>query len=424
MHASGVGTDDQGGKPAPRPAEFRFRGTHRALLSPLVRATLDHRPTAAGSNRRALLVVPSARPVAELTTALALAQELSWPLLVVCSHEVKAMQVRERLDTEGWQVDLVAANLAPAGSLRAHRDWSTPQHWAARQRSAIDTYRKRNLALAAARMCAVERLLFLDDDVRGVTVEDVRDGLAAFAGPGPSIAGRRDNRASDLPSEPPAMVGWPADPFPDNSVVCHARRDYADALQATFASAGVLLLDVERSIDEFFPPIYNEDCLFLFEHLARRQVAVGRDVQQEPYDPYADPLRVRWQEFGDVLGEGLFHLLHERAPVELATDPQYWRPVRAHRRLLLDEITDQLRRPSTRARTDARQRNNALHAMAEARSQLTRATADSLADFVVRWQQDRRTWQEFVRALPQRDTLPDALTYLGIPPWDLVTRPL
>jgi hypothetical protein len=53
-------------------------------------------------------------------------------------------------------------------------------------------------------------------------------------------------------------------------------------------------------------------------------------------------------------------------------------------------------------------------AMTEARRQHTWVTEDALADFVRRWRHDQETWADFYERLPRRETIKDALVYLGL----------
>jgi hypothetical protein len=55
-----------------------------------------------------------------------------------------------------------------------------------------------------------------------------------------------------------------------------------------------------------------------------------------------------------------------------------------------------------------------VHAMTEARHQHSWVTEDALADFVRRWRDDQNTWTDFYEHLPRRDTVRDALVYLGL----------
>jgi hypothetical protein len=279
--------------------------------------------------------------------------------------------------------------------LRAPRNWSAVQHRAALQRAHIDTNRKRNLALLAAAMLDLRWVLFVDDDVSGLASASVETAVAHL------VRSRHH------------VVGWPYTPFPDNSVVHHARRDVMGWYQDVFIAGGALLVDLAKRPPAPFPPVYNEDWLFLFDALAREEVAAGPPVRQLPYDPYANPHRAGLEEFGDVLGEGLFHLLHEEAPVQVATGAAYWRDVLAKRRKLLGRITERARELSASG-PDPRRMQQVVGAMTEARRQHSWVTEESLADFVRSWRHDQETWVEFYQRVPPRDTIKDALVYLGL----------
>ena len=371
---------------------YRFRTDHQDLLN---------RPDPVEATR-GIVCVPATRSVGCLVSAARLARDLGWPLVVVCSRHVHAAALRRAADRHGLPGPMTAVNLPLNGTLRAHRPWRTPEHRAARERHDIDTHRKRNAALAAARLVGAPWVLFVDDDVRGLAGPDVTAALGA---------------AAEF-----AAHAWMVTRFPDNSVVCHARRDFGGVEQSVFASGASLLVRVDDQEPNFFPPVYNEDWLFLYDLLERRAVNAGHKVvRQLRYDPYVRPQRARLEEFGDVLAEGLFHLLHERQPVATATDPHYWHTVRMERRQVLDDITANLRDHTLTPHVDPPTRQDALHAMAESRSQLTRTTPELLADYVRRWRDDLETWREWFPKLPQRDTLDEAFGYLGYPPGSVVS---
>jgi hypothetical protein len=182
--------------------------------------------------------------------------------------------------------------------------------------------------------------------------------------------------------------------------------------QDVFIGGGALLVDLATPPAPF-PPVYNEDWLFLYDALAADAVVAGLPVQHLPYDPYLDPRRAALEEFGDVLGEGLFHLLHEDVDVTEAMDRRYWRDVLEKRRKLLARITERARELSA-SRTGPRAMQQVVHSMAEARRQHTWVTEDALADFVRRWRDDQETWAEFYERLPRRESVRDALVYLGL----------
>jgi hypothetical protein len=374
--------------------EYVVRGSHRSLVSPLSEAspaTWDPRPDG-------LVVVPLARPEPRLETSVRVAAELGWPLLLLCSRGNQAHRVRHIVETSCPEVSLTAADLLHRELLRASEDWRTDDHPAARQRLDVDTNRKRNLGLAAARMTGCSWVIFLDDDLLRLDSTSVVRAIGQLAASRHTVA------------------SWPLEYFPDNSVVHHARRDFLGLHQDVFIGGAALLVRLGGWTPPGFPPTYNEDWLFLFDPIAQGRVVAGSDVGQVSYDPYTSPARARDEEFGDVLGEGLYHLLHLGERVEAASQASYWHSVHAKRSKLIQRIIAELRRRLAVVATESEHErlSHALAALEESRKQLTRATPESLADFVRRWRHDEELWAEYLGRLPERDTLKEALVYLGL----------
>ena len=70
----------------------------------------------------------------------------------------------------------------------------------------------------------------------------------------------------------------------------------------------------------FFPDIYYEDWLFFYDAASAGRLGTSRrKVTQLAYNPFADPQRAAWQEFGDVLAEGLYALLDFGISIEDVT---------------------------------------------------------------------------------------------------------
>jgi hypothetical protein len=219
------------------------------------------------------------------------------------------------------------------------------------------------------------------------------------------------------------IVSWPLEWFPDNSVVHHARRDFLGLHQDVFLGGAALLVRLDGWLPPGFPPIYNEDWLFLFDPISNGDVASGPDVGQLTLRPYGSPHRAGDEEFGDVLGEGLYHLLHERLPIDLALGPEYWRSVHDKRTKLIQRIMGELRRRLRLATHEDERRHlvQALDAIDESRKQLTRSAPGSLADFVDRWRRDELLWRSFLARLPARESFKEALVYLGLQDWWIVS---
>jgi hypothetical protein len=251
-----------------------------------------------------------------------------------------------------------------------------------------DVSRKRNLALLLARTVGWRRILFLDDDIRVPDPADLRRAVGAldhYAAAGLYIAG-----------------------FPDNSVVCHARRSVGDR-QGTFVGGGALAVSVHRDDGAFFPDVYNEDWFFLVGPQTLRPVSlVGRAVQSE-FDPFAEADRARQEEFGDTLAEGLFAVLSRRGTVRDALNDGYWVDFLGQRRALIRHL---LRR--TDDLPPGEHRDRVVAALRAARGRSFLIEPRQCVRFLLAWERDRVLWREVSRSLPTDLNLAEALDHFGL----------
>jgi hypothetical protein len=337
------------------------------------------------------VVVPTNRPISSLRSAVALAGDLGCPIVVLCSGESRALATEALFRTETGAAVTVAST--PRHSMLALR---TQRLLASSAEPYLDTSNKRNVGLLLGRMLGWQRVLFLDDDIRGLTARQVRRAATAIGATGTRI------------------VGWrPAD-FPDNSVACHALRS-SGRRQDVFIGAGALLVELTGRMS-FFPPVYNEDWLFWHDLVVRREVGqVGR-VRQLAYDPFADPQRARREEFGDVLAEGLYELVHQGRSVLVGCLPEYWDEVIRTRREMLRGIEHRLwrRRQGRRLTHDGHEVTKVLGAVAAALTALEALDPGHLAEFVAAWRYDQFRWNARLHLLPQFTELSEALGWLGI----------
>src|SRR5262249_46155688 len=110
--------------------------------------------------------------------------------------------------------------------------------------------------------------------------------------------------------------------------------------QDIFPGGSALLVDAARC-DGLFPPIYNEDWLFLFDAVRARSLTVAGTLSQLEYHPFAHSSRAISEEFGDLVAEGLYRLIHEGLNMADATG-EYWRGVLERRSRLIDHVAEQL----------------------------------------------------------------------------------
>ena len=255
----------------------------------------------------------------------------------------------------------------------------------------IDIACKRNVGLLLARLCGWRTIMFLDDDIRGMTV-------SALVGAAAMTEGYR-------------AAGFRIGDYPDNSVVCHAHR-LAGGAQGVFPGGSALVVDVGQS-DTMFPPIYNEDWLFLFDAIQSRSVVLAGTLAQLEYNPFARPQRAASEEFGDVIAEGLFRLLHEGGTVTDATDT-YWRSTLRRRSRLIDHIANELRV----GRRNEPVTDYALKSLGVARERLAGISERDCLSFVRDWRSDIDIWRKQLTDLPVLADLAGAAKYLDLPTLD------
>lgn len=382
---------------------------HRALLPAPV--------TGAGGAPPALdaVIVPSARCAASIHESATVARDAGAVLVVLCSKQSRSDQVRavagrhlpgERVAA----VDVLQGQVAGRRWLRAERiDTGEP--------STRDTGAKRNLGIRLALSMGWRQVLFLDDDVTAPRAHVIRAASARLGARGG-----------------PGAVGWAFEEFPDNSLVCHAHR-LAGGRQGTFVGAGGLLLRVDQRLPHF-PGVYNEDWLFFADLMVRRHrgLAFGGTLRQKAFDPFADPAHARRQEFGDVLGEGLFALLHRRTPLSAATSSGYWADYLNVRSSFLADVEQRLldsravppaRLPRARVPgsgeprlADLSRLHRALEGVSVARHTLAQHRRDwelDLPAYVRAWRQDAVVWNRMLsRTTSAATDLDDALGRLGL----------
>lgn len=229
----------------------------------------------------------------------------------------------------------------------------TPTGW--------DLPQKRNFALDFARASGFERILLLDDDIRGVSqslLDEAADLLADYT-----------------------VVGPVVDDFPDLSVVGHARRTSGAVVHA-FLSGSCLFLNTHTT-DGCFPSIYNEDWLFLLPQIINQTVLMLGRVRQVPYDPFL-PSRASSQEFGEVIADGLYWM-HSVGRFTERLTPATWTELLIARRAQLVTLISAVHEPAPIASLQA------------ALDVSNRIIADHCVQFVLEW--DRSSIGQIARGL-------------------------
>jgi hypothetical protein len=334
------------------------------------------------------IIVPASRAADNLQTAVALAQAARCWLVVLCSRETRAADVYQLFTdkgfTKGVAVDLSAdyrhplLDFSTSDLARAAKSvWVNPNG---------DLSTKRNLGLLLARMLGWSHVFFMDDDVRDVALADLRATV--------SMLGRYRS------------VGMRVTDYADNSVVCHAHR-VTGAEQDVFVSGSVLAVDCQQP-HGFFPEIYNEDWLFFYDDVRTGRLGWSeRDVTQLRYDPFENVGRAERQEFGDVLAEGLYALLHVNSGVTEAT-AGYWNEFLATRKKILEQI---IRRADSVA-PDTGQ--NIVRAVQTAMLCLMQLQPKLFEEYIRAWRHDLDCWTERLKTVRRVYSIDAALEALNL----------
>ena len=282
-----------------RGPRIRQHATHEQLIG-----HAKHDPAAA-DDCPALdaIVVPASRPAHNLDHAITLARAVESHLVILCSHATHPADVNKLLDQRSFSdATVIEIRTGYSHEFFAFEttEWikKLPAVCAVRD---SDLSVKRNVGLVLARMLGWRRIFFMDDDIRDLDGAMLRSTVSLLSG---------DNHYHS--------AGMSADKFPDNSVVCHARRAIGE-FQGVFVSGSALAVDCTVLLS-FFPDIYNEDWLFFYgDAVDGRLGHPGHFSTQLKYDPFADPQRAAGQEFGDVIAEGLYAFLEEGQSADQAT---------------------------------------------------------------------------------------------------------
>jgi glycosyltransferase involved in cell wall biosynthesis len=320
------------------------------------------------------IIVPSARTAPYLVEAAGVAEELNTPLVVLASKRANRHDIIREIEDNGIVADMIAVDVPvklgpPMPKLETAAMFAGPPF-----ERRTDISMKRNLGLLLARSIGWQRIIFLDDDITVPKPGDL-----------PRAAGALNHHGA---------VGLQIGGYPDNSVVCHARRELGEK-QDTFVGGGALTIPTYRHPEAFFPNIYNEDWFFLLDDTRLRTVSLVGEVLQRPYDPFINPDRARAEELGDTLAEGLFALLSRGNTIKDALNDGYWLEFLRTRRRLIDHLLHK-----AMEKPDSADRDHMIAALKAARGRSFLIEPRLCVRFLLAWQRDRVVWSETVGNLP------------------------
>jgi hypothetical protein len=316
------------------------------------------------------------------------------------------------MQTKVEQVAMRVAKTPGARSLivRIPDNWkhpSFPKRTSANTFQKANAYRisdlsaKRNIGLLLARLHGWNKVAFVDDDITLSRTDNIA-----------RLAGQLDDHQ---------VAGMRALEHPDNSVVCHARR-LAGLAQDVFVTGAVLGVHCNSLPLSFFPEIYNEDWFFFANEAAKRSLPQIGHAKQADYDPFASPQRARWEEFGDLLAEGLYAMFGEYDPSVLFSEQldgatrSYWSQFIEARAQVIDETMTLLRGFLDRDGHSVPV-SSALESLSAAENQLATISADLCIDFLEAWREDLCKWQKFSTGVNSVGSTRAAMDFLELKTW-------
>jgi hypothetical protein len=376
------------------------RASHAALSQDVSRVPAP--PVRSRPGRLDAIIVPASRPASCLQPAISLAARLDVLLVVLCSKQTRADHVSERVSSSPGARALI---------VDLPKNW---RHAKFRTRTSSQVFRKangyresdlsakRNIGLLLARLHGWNKIVFVDDDVTLSRTDNIA-----------RLAGQLDRYQ---------VAGMIVRDYPDNSVVCHARRA-ARLPQDVFLTGAVLGVHCNNLPLSFFPDIYNEDWFFFAREAASRELReVGLATQLE-YNPYASPDRARQEEFGDLLAEGLFSLMGDVDPSVRfgeqlrAANDAYWSRFIEARHNVITETMDLLS-VGVERNGDNGPLSSALVSLAAAQNHLDHMiTAEDCVRFVDAWQDDLKEWQSFSSGVNNVGSTRYAMDFLQLSTW-------
>ncbi|GAA1624250.1 hypothetical protein GCM10009744_09550 [Kribbella alba] len=354
------------------------------------------------SSRLDAIVVPAARP--SLQRLISLSAQLSVPLVVLCSRQAQADKIAARVE-ETFGARALIIDVPEKYQLLGHQPLTSHDAFrtASNERSS-DLSIKRNLGLVLARLRGWKKILFVDDDIYQLQPRHI------------------SRLAGSLDRHPVASMA--SSEFPDNSVVCHARR-LAGLGQDVFVSGAVLGVNTQYPTLSFFPDIYNEDWFFFAQHAAARSLPKIGNVRQDEYQPYADPERAAREELGDVLAEGLYALFNGTLGWDLkdqlnaATSISHWRLFIQDRHSMISETYDRLSAvPYTSDSTDSNEIRDAQRSLRRAAKQLDdTVTPELCVSFIKSWREDEARWHKVMPGIGSALSEREAMNRLELKDW-------
>jgi hypothetical protein len=220
---------------------------------------------------------------------------------------------------------------------------------------------KRNFALRHASVMGFRKILIVDDDIRSIDKKRLKAGADCL--------------------DKYALAGCFVNDFLDTSVLGHLEKAAGEEIHP-FLSGSFLFIKPPET-QSFFPCLYNEDWLFMIPHVQNGTACSFGNVRQEAFDPFGNLSRPVFQEFGEIIIEGLYALI-ESKQYEFRFKSKTWIDVIAQRREILKSLSKRLAK---------KKHQITIKQMLESNSHITEADC---CDFISYWERDTISWSKYI----------------------------
>lgn len=98
--------------------------------------------------------------------------------------------------------------------------------------------------------------------------------------------------------------------YPDVATIDHIERITLKKPSRVSIGGNCMFINTTTT-NSFFPEAYNDDWFFILSQLETRKIVSLGFAKQRPYQPWLDEDRVAFEQFGDILIEGVKRNIHE-----------------------------------------------------------------------------------------------------------------
>jgi hypothetical protein len=222
---------------------------------------------------------------------------------------------------------------------------------------------KRNFIIQHALKTGHEKILLVDDDIRSISDRCLAIGADCL--------------------DDYVLAGCFVEDFLDTSVLGHLEKVAGEHVNPFLS--GSFLFVKPRQVNGFFPCLYNEDWLFMIPHIMNGSICSFGSIRQVEYDPFSDMSRPLFQEFGEVVIEGLFALLASKQ-YNYRHKTKAWSGIIIQRREILHSLSSRLSEVKHQA---------FIRTMLAANRKIT---PEDCCKYVLDWENDLESWKTYIGA--------------------------